>query len=452
MKRDIKVVEDVDAGSPEGRFVSAASILDPLSASALTALRREVKARNHEDRSRYLCGLCHRPVYLSMQGTYPTPERDGREAFFSHHADEASMCEWGAGGKNPDNIDADKFQGAAEGERHKRLKKVLAEMLVADPSFSGVSVEKVVSRAGRWCKPDVSAELAGRLVAFDVQLATTQIGAIERRESFYEENGIRYMWLVDALDVPKLGHQAFQDIYWNNYGQVFGLDEEAHEVSIKAGVAHLRVLAVAPRLTAKGIEWAWGARLVPHTAMDWNTPSGRPRHPPSDPVALFLERVSPAFDGARTWLLGAVQNRKYELRVETEINWDHIAQRVGVPLWAQAFEDQAFKAVGVLSTACEARKMDASRYSASNLVAIFNEFLQHEACRGWAVALEQIADSYGHAGLLSRDTTQAKLHTARGGNHADMARRYAAMLDVLFPKSLMKRRQTPSATAFPLDP
>lgn len=450
MKRDIQVLKDEDTALAEDRFVSATSLLDPLSASALTSLRRIVKERHQEHRDRFRCALCDGKVFLSMQGTVPGPDRDGRQAFFSHHADEADKCEWGTGGKNPSNIDAEKFNGAVEGERHKRLKGMLREMLTNDPAFSNVNVEKVVSRADGWCKPDVSAERDGSLVAFDIQLATTQITAIQRREAFYERHGIRYVWLVDALDTAKLDRQAFQDIYWNNFGQVFGLDDEAQKMSTMTDKVNLRLLTVAPRLTAKGIEWGWGARLVPHSDIDWDTPSGRPRHQSSDAVSLFFERISPAFEDARLRLVDAARKPLHDLQPDTATAWDEIAHRVGVPLWAQASRDQAFKAVGVLSTACEGRKMDASRYAPGNLVAIFNEFLHHDACRGWAVALEQVADAYGHSDLLERHSTQAKIRAARDGNHPDMTRRYGPMLDVLFPKSLMKRRQAPSSIAFPL--
>ena len=50
------------------------------------------------------------------------------------------------------------------------------------------------------------------LVAFDLQLATTQLPAIVAREKFYESHGIRFVWVTSTDDASRLALQAFQDI------------------------------------------------------------------------------------------------------------------------------------------------------------------------------------------------------------------------------------------------
>ena len=71
------------------------------------------------------------------------------------------------------------------------------------------------------------------LIAFDLQLATTQLPAIVARESFYERHGIRYVWVTSSNDAHNLSRQAFQDIYWNNDAQIFGIDERAEAITRK---------------------------------------------------------------------------------------------------------------------------------------------------------------------------------------------------------------------------
>ena len=95
----------------------------------------------------------------------------------------ADNCEWGAVGKNSRDIDRLKYGGATEGAQHQRLKAMLATMLQADPVFGNVQVEHVISRPPHWRKPDVAATFLDGLVAFDLQLATTQLPAIVARVS-----------------------------------------------------------------------------------------------------------------------------------------------------------------------------------------------------------------------------------------------------------------------------
>ena len=251
--RSIAVVADLDAKEPEHHFRAAASLLDPLSAPQLALFRRAVRTRYQARDARLLCGKCGEPVYVSLSGTGDPEGRDGRDAFFAHHPGMADNCEWGAIGQNPRDIDRLKYGGATEGAQHQRLKAMLATMLQADPIFGNVQVEHVISRPPHWRKPDVAATFLDGLVAFDLQLATTQLPAIVAREEFYESHGIRYVWVTCTDDGRHLARQAFQDIYWNNDAQIFGIDARAEAATLASGELHLWALTVAPRLDASGL-------------------------------------------------------------------------------------------------------------------------------------------------------------------------------------------------------
>lgn len=56
--------------------------------------------------------------------------------------------------------------------------------------------------------------------AFELQLSTTQGTTIERRETFYSENGIRPMWGVGSIE-KQLEKTAFKEIYMRYDGQIF---------------------------------------------------------------------------------------------------------------------------------------------------------------------------------------------------------------------------------------
>lgn len=374
MVRSIEVVEDLDAPGLERRFRSTASLLDPLSAPMLSRLRREVRTRYQQQLPRLLCGKCRKPVYVSLAGTGQPEERDGRDAFFAHHAGTAVDCEWGTVGESPRDIDRRKYGGVAEGVQHQRLKMMLASMLEADPAFSDILVEHVISRPPNWRKPDVAATFMDGLIAFDLQLATTQLPAIVGREAFYEAHRIRYVWVTSTNDAHNLARQAFQDIYWNNEAQILGIDARAEALTLERGELHLWVLSVAPRLDASGLRSVWERRLVPRTAIEWCTPSGRPRFPDADFETATRTLVETRFAEPRHCLVSAVRRSEHTAYMEAARAWDDIARVVGAPSWASAKLDRPFKAMGVLATAAAGKKMDASGFAPDAMTSIFNEF------------------------------------------------------------------------------
>jgi sugar phosphate isomerase/epimerase len=69
-----------------------------------------------------------------------------KDAGFAEH------CAWGTIGQNPSVIDAARFNGALEGEDHRRFKTYLANMLAAVPAYSDIALEQVWSTAGG-CPP-----------------------------------------------------------------------------------------------------------------------------------------------------------------------------------------------------------------------------------------------------------------------------------------------------------
>ena len=443
MARSIVVVADLDAKEPEHRFRAAASLLDPLSAPQLALFRRAVRTRYQARDARLLCGKCGKPVYVSLSGTGDPEGRDGRDAFFAHHPGMADNCEWGAVGQNPRDIDRLKYGGATEGAQHQRLKAMLATMLQADPVFGNVQVEHVISRPPHWRKPDVAATFLDGLVAFDLQLATTQLPAIVAREEFYESHGIRYVWVTSTDDARNLARQAFQDIYWNNDAQIFGIDARAKAATLASGELHLSALTVAPRLDASGLRSIWERHLVRRSDIDWHTPSGRPRFPGADFDTAVRALIETRFAGPRQRLVIAARRSEHAAYLEAGHAWDEIARVVGAPFWATTEPDRVFKAIGVLATAAAGRKMDASAFSSEQLTSIFNDLLETQACRGWTTALQHIATTHGHGELLEAASTQKKIACNLAEEHPDLHRRYAVMLDIIFPKTARSRLSGP---------
>ena len=116
---------------------------------------------------------------------------------------------------------------------------------------------------------------------------------------------------------------------------------------------------------------------------------------------------------------------------------------VGAPFWATTEPHRVFKAIGVLATAAAGKKMDASAFSPEQLTSIFNDLLETQTCRGWTTALQHIATTHGHGELLETASTQKKIVRNIADEHPDLHRRYAVMLDIIFPKSARLRISGP---------
>lgn len=101
------------------------------------------------------------------------------------------------------------------------------------------------------------------------------------------------------------------------------------------------------------------------------------------------------------------------------------------------------KAIGVLTTAAAGKKMDASAYTPEQLASIFNDLLETKVCHGWTTALQHIAATHGHSELLEAPSTEKKIARNLAEQHLDLHRRYAAMMDIVFPRSARMRLSGP---------
>ena len=435
MIRRIEVVEDQNAQNPKFFFRSADSLLDPLSAPNLAKFRKDIQSRYQSGKPLLTCARCKQPVHVSLEGSRPSDERDGRDAFFAHYPDAAQLCEWHTRARNLDAIDGEHLDKASEGPLHRWLTETLKCMLTYDPEFHDVQLRPVISRPPNWRRPDVVAEFQGRLTVFDFQLGTTGLSVIVEREQFYATHGIRYAWVTADNDHWRLAQQSLQDIYWNNENQIFAIDQNVARMTRINRMLYLNVWIVVPKLNKSGLDAVWERRLAPRTSIDWNTSSGRPRFPTPTFEIAADKLVKDRFRRPTAQLLKAL--RQSNGGADAGNAWDEIASKIGADPWNIAEADEAFKAFGVLASAAAGKKMDSSRYASHHLPAMFNNFL--ERYRGWTAALLEVARAYNQEQLLSRESTTKKIQRNLDEHHPDFRLQYRAMLDVVFPKSALSR-------------
>lgn len=139
-----------------------------------------------------------------------------------------------------EEVDRIKYNGAKESALHQTLKEKIAECLRRNQETKGeisrVEVEKVIKDkvANEWKKPDINAYFLDKRIAIELQLSTTWLDVITKRQQFYKEQGIFIFWVFQSFnpndDVRKL---TYNDVIYTNNQNAYIFDKEAYEVSKK---------------------------------------------------------------------------------------------------------------------------------------------------------------------------------------------------------------------------
>lgn len=176
----------------------------------------------------YRCATCGEPVRILSAMLQ-------REVYYFQHAQRGVNCPLTLARLSPDEINARRFHGQPEGERHKRIKRLIYASLQADPAFIDLSVEKYWApsceeRHGK--KPDLQATKDGIRLAFEAQLSSTSAMVISTRNRFYRAEGAVITWFTDQ--VPKENWRMYlKDLSDVHRGNVFVVDEDTAVASMK---------------------------------------------------------------------------------------------------------------------------------------------------------------------------------------------------------------------------
>jgi hypothetical protein len=186
----------------------------------------------------FVCEECGFSVYAPREWRTKLP-------YWRHNKGAPQTCPWWTGDPSSiDEVSASQFQGAQESPLHLRIKNLVAELLSADPATEdgSVIVDKYIQSEHGRRRPDVRAIYNGRPVAFEIQLATTQLPIIVARESFYEREGRHLIWLTWNFEpVPRAQLRAsIDDILYSHNNNLFSLDATVVAESIANGIFLVR--------------------------------------------------------------------------------------------------------------------------------------------------------------------------------------------------------------------
>lgn len=195
-------------------------------------IRAENEKYLQKDIKFLVCSLCHQSV--KIRGGI-----DKSKSLHFSHLHSSGDCPIKTGQSyTMEEINAMKYNGAKESEEHKKLKNFIYEMLSKDNNFSNTEIEKTFKNTGlqkNWKRPDVSTNFKGQNIVFEIQLSTTFLDVIVSRQNFYYANNTNIVWVFNKFpeDLSKLRFTE-KDILYSNKNNVFVLDDEMIEKSIKA--------------------------------------------------------------------------------------------------------------------------------------------------------------------------------------------------------------------------
>jgi len=353
--------------------------------------RSATKARNNGNVA-YVCEKCGFPVYAPREPKTRLP-------FWKHHKNAPINCPWWTG--NPSKIDeisARQFQGAQESVLHLTLKSVIKEILFLDPNTEKDSVkieEYLIDDEGRR-RPDVQATYAGRPIAIEIQLATTQIPIIVGREDFYARNNRSLLWVTwqfdDQVDRSKM-RTAFEDIFYSHNKNLFSLDSEVI-TEAKNRKSFLVRAFWENELTA------WKSQIYALSELNWPD-SGLP-YAVAPPLPWYL-------DWRQRWLKATTNDGIFwedrdRLQEELATQFGHSKQEV------ESLNIQDFaELLNCILSFVTGRPVGSDQ---KNLIEVINTFLYSKRHHRYASMMKKVLKQTKHGYILHRDSVKSKFENA----------------------------------------
>jgi hypothetical protein len=383
------------------------------------------------------CGDCRKAVYARESWR-------GRRHFY-HFAGDHSDCRWsGAVAGNIRSIDGEKFQGQQEGEQHKTLSRFVADVLALDQSAqeAGIFLGRYTKLGDeQYAYPDVyTARWQGGPAAFEIQLATTHMPVIVRREAFYEKAGIRLVWIVGHQG-EGLNRRAFRDIHMRNDGQILGMDGEVVAAAREAGEPRFRLYRLVPGSAREGFTPQWRDKIVAPDKIDWGGPGDRPRSKglPYDQYLDEMIETDPELSALRQEFYDALMVADGSRARST---WNKVVEIAGGLSWdslPSPYDD--IRAMGVLATLRTGQLRVPSRIELANVPHLVNSMLlEPPQRRCWTHAFELLCRSKGLDGLLSKPSVREKCkRNKREAPGIPIDRTAGTVFNVFFPEGVFRR-------------
>ena len=241
-KRTIDTVVEVETG----KEIYAKEFFNQ-SESVIFKMRTELQKAIYLRHPKYICKYCGQMVKISGRRT----ER-GIATFFSHLRDSDDCDYKTTTGRTKREIEREKYSKCNEGERHKKLKDLLATFLLRTSGVTNVRTENTMPGNHpilNWRRPDVAVSYRGQEIIFELQLSSTFVSVITERDLFYRLNKKFIIWVFnfdDQSEHVNLNNMVVKDVYFNHKLNIFIFDKAAQDESERRGELILKCNWIRP--------------------------------------------------------------------------------------------------------------------------------------------------------------------------------------------------------------
>lgn len=190
----------------------------------------------------FVCYYCNQLIRI-RGGKNNGTKRKIETLHFAHLKDSEDCPIKTANPYSKEEIDRIKYNRTKESQLHIDTKEKLRECLSLNEKRIGqvqnIQVETVIKGAGpnkEWKKPDLNFEFNGRRIAIDLQLSTTWLDIVTRRQEFYKNQEIFILWIFHHFDLnDNTRRLMFSDVLYTNNQNAYVFDEEAYQKSVDTG-------------------------------------------------------------------------------------------------------------------------------------------------------------------------------------------------------------------------
>jgi hypothetical protein len=440
----IPVLFDTVSRTPvEAKLVLPAADVD------VSLLRDRVRRERKTQSTRFRCGLCRDPVYVS---------NSGGTSHFAHYIDSGPLCAWRAElPSHLDAISASRFQGNQEGELHKRLLLTLQMLCERSEGFTDVGIPNATlfGMPGTGHRfPDLAAVHQGRRIVFELQISKTYLPVISDREAFYRRNGIYLFWLFHNFELWR-ERQTERDIVALRSRQAFELDAEAIRATLESGRLTLKAYWQVPKREGVPVSWEWASRLVAIDDLEFDDylVEALAANPWRDEANLLRDMHAAVISKFEDfWFKRIEWSQKLSERVYQQIRegkgidhantWSAVAKRAFSAILTAADAEP-----GLAGRVFELNFSDlldrlfflrdkVNRFNKQNIAGALDSVLEHWP--HFTETLCAVASAYGHRHLLERENARKKIiRNLRGGESMPVpqCREFDRLVALLCPQA-----------------
>lgn len=188
----------------------------------------------------FVCYFCKQKIRI--RGGISKSGKRKVDIFHFAHLKDSKECHIKTNNKfTKDEVNRIKYNGEKESLLHQTLKHQIANFLERNEKTKGeissVEVEKIIKDKviSEWKKPDINAFFLDKRMAIELQLSTTWLDVITRRQHFYKNQNIYIFWVFHVFDInDDIRKLTYNDVVFTNNQNAFVFNNETYELSQKA--------------------------------------------------------------------------------------------------------------------------------------------------------------------------------------------------------------------------